>query len=127
MATPRPYYGYQLFQLHNSFNTLLRGGRHLQQYLVDQYCTVVAERLKFIRRNQETLCAADYTSIQETSADAENHENQLDLEKAGRMFVYPSSYVGGDRYMRQKMYDIIAILNKVGHLDFLITMTYNPT
>lgn len=126
VVTPRLYYAYQLFQRCNSFNTLLRGGRLFQKYLVDQYCKVEAKRLKFIRRNQETLRAADYTTIQEALADAGNQENELEFDRAGRSFVLPLSYIGGDRYMRQNMYDIIAISNKVGHPNFFRTITCNP-
>ena len=46
--------------------------------------------------------------------------------RAGRMFVLPTTYIGGDRYMRQQMYDMIAVSNKVGQPDIFLTMTCNP-
>ena len=40
--------------------------------------------------------------------------------------ILPSTHVGGERYMRQKMHDIIATSNKLGHPDIFLTMTCNP-
>ncbi len=36
-----------------------------------------------------------------------------------------SIYNGGERYMRQKMHDITATPNKMGHLDIFLAMTCN--
>lgn len=44
----------------------------------------------------------------------------------GRLVVLPSTHIGSERYMRQKMQDIIAISNSIGHLDIFLTMTCNP-
>ena len=43
-----------------------------------------------------------------------------------RLVVLPATYLGGDRYMRMKMHDIIAISNTIGHPDVFLTMTCNP-
>ena len=40
--------------------------------------------------------------------------------------VLSSTHVGSERYMREKMHDIIAISNSIGHPDVFLTMTYNP-
>ncbi len=40
--------------------------------------------------------------------------------------VLPSTHMGSDRYMRQKMHDIIAISNSIGHPDVFLTMNCNP-
>lgn len=103
------FYPYELFQNSNPFNTLLQGGRLCQLYVVDQYCKVKAERLEWTRKNQETLCAANFTTIQNVLADAEKEGNGYDSFKAGRFFVLPQSYIGGDKYMRLKIHDIIAV------------------
>ena len=50
-------------------------------------------------------------------------DNLLNL---GRLVVLPSTHIGSDRYKRQKMHDVIAISNSVGHPDIFITMTCNP-
>ncbi len=40
--------------------------------------------------------------------------------------VLPSTHIGSERYMRQKMHDIIAISNSIGHPDVFLTITSNP-
>ena len=40
--------------------------------------------------------------------------------------ILPSTYVGSERYKRQKIHDIIAISNSIGHPDEFLTMTCNP-
>lgn len=47
----------------------------------------------------------------------------MDAAQAGRMFILFSTYVGGDRSMRQNMHDISAISNMVRHPDKFLTMT----
>ncbi len=44
----------------------------------------------------------------------------------GKIVVLPSTHVGSKRYMGQKMHDIIAISNNIGHPDVFLTMTCNP-
>ena len=44
----------------------------------------------------------------------------------GKLFVLPSIHIGSDRYMRQKMHEIIAISNCIGHPDVFITLRRNP-
>lgn len=96
-------------------------------YIVDQYCRVDAESLKWIWRNpRETFRAADCTTIWEALADAGNGENEHDLVRAEKLFVLPSFKVRGVRYVRQKMHDTIVISNTVIHSDFFATMTCGP-
>ncbi len=40
--------------------------------------------------------------------------------------VLPTTHVGSERYMRQKMLNIIEISNSIGHPDVFLTMTFNP-
>ena len=43
----------------------------------------------------------------------------------GRMVVLPSTYVGIDRYIRQKRLDIFSLALELGHPDIFMTMTRN--
>ncbi|CDF41007.1 ATP dpendant DNA helicase [Chondrus crispus] len=121
------YYGWHLFERSGEFSTILHAARLFQQYLVDQFCKVEAERLSYLRHNQTQLRAADYTSLRDSLGDSRRAEDEADAVRAGRLFILPSTYIGGDRYMRQQMHDIIAISNQIGHPDIFLTMTCNPS
>ncbi|CDF38639.1 unnamed protein product [Chondrus crispus] len=125
--TPMMYYGWHLFERSGEFSTILHAARLFQQYLVDQFCKVEAERLSYLRHNQTQLRAADYTSLRDSLGDSRRAEDEADAVRAGRLFILPSTYIGGDRYMRQQMHDIIAISNQIGHPDIFLTMTCNPS
>ncbi|CDF36122.1 unnamed protein product [Chondrus crispus] len=125
--TPMMYYGWHLFERSGEFSTILHAARLFQQYLVDQFCKVEAERLSYLRHNQTQLRAADYTSLRDSLGDSRRAEDEADAVHAGRLFILPSTYIGGDRYMRQQMHDIIAISNQIGHPDIFLTMTCNPS
>ena len=40
--------------------------------------------------------------------------------------VLPSTHIGSNKHMRQKMHDTIAISNSIGNPDVFLTMTCNP-
>ena len=42
------------------------------------------------------------------------------------MVALPSTHIGSDRYMRQKIHDIVAISNSIDHTDVFIIMACNP-
>jgi hypothetical protein len=77
-----------------------------------------AERLSFIRNNQDTLRVSKYAKL---NSSAENGE------KTGKRVVLPSSFVGSKRYMDQLYFDGMAISAAVGFPDLFITFTCNPT
>ncbi|GJZ62274.1 DNA helicase PIF1, ATP-dependent [Tanacetum coccineum] len=54
-VTMNEYYAYIVQQRKNQGNTLLKGGRLFQQYLVDVYTAVEEQRLKWTKNNQDTL------------------------------------------------------------------------
>ena len=81
------------------------------------------------------LRASDYTHLCEILADAGMNTNEVQAwtktsenseKDIGRLVVLLSTHIGNDRYMRQKIHDIIAISNNIGHRDVFITMTCNP-
>ncbi len=90
------------------------------------YCKIESERLTYIMTNQQNLRAEDYTALCEALGDSGGGFDESEAVRTGRLVVLPSIYVGGDRYMRQKMHDIIAISNKLGHSDIFLTITRNP-
>ena len=92
-----------------------------------------SERLSWLRYNQSKLKANGYTHLCELLTDAATNKNEANqwtgnserdnFLKVGRLVVFSSTHIGSDRYLRQKMLDIIAISNSVGHPDIFITMT----
>ncbi|CDF39089.1 ATP dependant DNA helicase [Chondrus crispus] len=89
--------------------------------------TPMIQKLSYLRHNQTKLRAADYTSLRDSLGDSGRAEDEADAVRAGRLFILPSTYIGGDRYMRQQMHDIIAISNQIGHPDIFLTMTCNSS
>ncbi|CDF40018.1 unnamed protein product [Chondrus crispus] len=76
--TPMMYYGWHLFERAGEFSTILHAARLFQQYLVDQFCKVEAERLSYLRHNQTQLRAADYTSLRDSPGDSGRAEDEAD-------------------------------------------------
>jgi hypothetical protein len=97
--------------------TLLCSRRLFQQFLVDGFTMMEAERLSFIRNNQSTLRVSKYAKI----------NSAVDfVPKTGKRVVLPSTFVGSKRYMDQLYFDGIAISAAVGFPDLFITFTCNP-
>ena len=135
-VSPMMFYSRLFYERKGEFNTILRGGRLLQQFLCEAAYTMEAERLSFLRYNQSKLRATNHTRLLELLGDAAMARNEAkawtegftdsSTGSIGRLVVLPASYIGGDRYMRLKMYDIISISNSIGHPDVFLTMTCNP-
>ncbi|CDF36188.1 ATP dependant DNA helicase PIF1 [Chondrus crispus] len=125
--TPMMFYGWHLFERAGEFIMILHAARLFQQYLVDQFCKVEAERLSNLRQNQTKLRGADYISLRDSLGDSGRAEDEADAVRAGRLFILPSTHIGCDSYMRQQMHGIIAISNQIGHPDIFLTMTCNPS
>ncbi|CDF39898.1 ATP dependant DNA helicase PIF1 [Chondrus crispus] len=124
---PMMFYGWHLFERAGEFIMILHAARLFQEYLVDQFCKVEAERLSYLRQNQTKLRAADYTSLCDSLGDSGRAEDEAEAVRAGRLFILPSTHIGCDSYMRQQIHGIIAISNQIGHPDIFLTMTCNPS
>ncbi|XP_075188624.1 uncharacterized protein LOC142288848 [Anomaloglossus baeobatrachus] len=119
--TQLQYYSFQL-SVRNHFNPILNGGKLTQQYLVDAYVKIEANRLNYIRQNQKILKVEDYCVLQE-------HLQQKSIEKGipiGKTVILPSSFEGSPRNMQQRYQDAMAIVTKYGKPDIFVTMTCNP-
>ena len=130
------FYSRLLFERTFDLNVLFYSGRLFQQYLCEMFVKVDSERLSWLGYNQSKLRASENTHLSDLLADAANHNNEINQWtgnnrrnnelNVGRLFVLPSTRIGSDRYMRQKIHDIIAISNTLGHPDIFVTMTCNP-
>lgn len=112
-----------MFSGNEQFNTLTFAGRLSQQYLVDQYVKIDSERLLFLRLNQVKLRDEDYTRLREMHGDSAGMNDEFKAVRAERLL--PSTFVGGDHYMRQALHDMSAVMNQLCHPDVFVTMTCN--
>ncbi|MCH79515.1 helicase-like protein, partial [Trifolium medium] len=102
--------------------TLLCSRRLYQQFLVDGFTMLEAERLNWLRKNQTKLRVGKYHRLNESS-----HTGiQNGQTKRGKRVVLPSSFVGSRRYLDQLYFDGMSISSHVGFPDIFITFTCNP-
>ncbi|XP_026459022.1 uncharacterized protein LOC113359644 [Papaver somniferum] len=116
----REYYAFRLQQRSNEGQTLIRGGRLFQQFVVDAYATIEQCRLKWVRGHHEEIRADVFQGIKEAVAAGDTEPGT-----AGRI-ILPSTFTGGPRYMIQHYQDAISICRQLGPPDLFITFTCNP-
>ncbi|XP_024186018.2 uncharacterized protein LOC112190772 [Rosa chinensis] len=115
------YYAYMLQMRPGDENPLLRGGRLLQQYVVDNYVKIESQKLRWLRSNQDTIRKEFYQGLQDSFIAGENNAGNV-----GHRTILPSSFVGSPRDMYQRYQDAMALVQKYGRPDLFITMTCNP-
>ncbi|XP_073020880.1 uncharacterized protein [Primulina eburnea] len=105
----------------NSPSLILRGGRLLQQYVVDNYVKIETQRLRWIRSNQRDIRSELYQGLQDCLHGGENHAGNI-----GTRIVLPSSFGGSPRDMYQRYQDAMTLVQTYGKPDLMLTMTCNP-
>ena len=76
---------------------ICRGGRLYQEWLVDQYCKIEAQRLLWVKLNQTAIRAELYQGLQDAVREGDVQEGTT-AEMQGRNIVLPSSFTGGQRW-----------------------------
>ncbi|UYV64563.1 hypothetical protein LAZ67_3001189, partial [Cordylochernes scorpioides] len=115
------YYSY-LLSVRDKFNPLLNGGKLTQQFIVDAYVKMEANRLHYIKENQSKLRTEKYSGLMDhINARAENENLNV-----GKAIILPSSFEGSPRNMQQRYQDAMSIVIKYGKPDLFVTMTCNP-
>ncbi|KAH8947643.1 hypothetical protein BDL97_11G053400 [Sphagnum fallax] len=99
-VTQAEFFGFRMQNRTRKSQSLLRGGRLLQQYIVDTWASLEQNRLQYLRHNQAKLRAEVYQGIQD-AANASDH----DAAMLGCRIVLPSSFQGGARLMMQNYQD----------------------
>ncbi|XP_073138140.1 uncharacterized protein [Henckelia pumila] len=115
------YYAYMLQIRENSSSLLLRGGRLLQQYVVENYVKIETHRLRWIRTNQSNIRSDLYQGLQDCLNGGENNAGNV-----GHRIVLPSTFVGSPRDMYQRYQDAMNLVQTYGKPYLMITMTCNP-
>ncbi|XP_062014061.1 uncharacterized protein LOC133730499 [Rosa rugosa] len=116
----RSFIAYQVQERYNQSDTLLKGGRLFQQFLVDAYATIEESRLHFLRKNQSSLRSDAYKGVCDAVSRGDN-----DARNLGQKVILPSSHTGSPRYMMKNYQDAMAICRQYGHPDLFITFTCN--
>ena len=115
------FYAYHLMIRSNYFCHLHRFHDLFHQYLVDMYAKVETERLLFIKSHQKELRVESYVHLRD------GINNDAGREGIGQLYILPSSFTGGPRYMHERTQDAMSYVRHYGRPDLFITFTCNPT
>jgi hypothetical protein len=117
----RAFYRYRLHVRNDVFSVLHRGGRLFQQYVVDAWVSCDANKLDWLRNNQNNIRADVYNEL----ADNLRRDN-VDAATLDRRFILPSSYTNGARFMQKLFQDSMTIVRHFERPTLFITFTVNP-
>ncbi|XP_073354892.1 uncharacterized protein [Aegilops tauschii subsp. strangulata] len=96
------------------------GGKQ-QQWAVDMYVKIETCRLRWYRKNQTQIRADLYKGVVDAITSGETR-----VSAVGVRIVLPGTYPGGDRDMKKRHMDAMAIVHTYGKPDIFLTMTCNP-
>ena len=94
-VSQRCYFAFRLHPRPIEPSDLFRGGRLLQQYMVDAWASVEDSVLFWVRNNQKTIRSDLYDGLR----DALRHDPDLHLGERGKRIVLPASHPGNARHM----------------------------
>ncbi|XP_057444945.1 uncharacterized protein LOC130737204 [Lotus japonicus] len=117
----REFVAFRIHERIQEQSIILHSRRLFQQFLVDCYSMIEAQRLSYVKANQKTI-RRDFLAGLEEAVD----RGDLDPSHIGTRIVLPSSFTGGRRYMFNNCQDAMAICKFYGYPDFFITVTCNP-
>ncbi|XP_028766672.1 uncharacterized protein LOC114724484 [Neltuma alba] len=117
----REYFTYRLMSRENETSVILHATRLLQQFVVDGYTMIEAQRLHWVRTHQKELRVELYQGLSDAITNGER-----DASSIGKRIILPSSFTGGARYMLQNYQDAMALCRWAGYPDIFITFTCNP-
>ena len=121
-VTMLEFYSHKIAIRRNNFNPMFYGGKLFQQYLVYAYARYESNRMAYIRNNQKTLRVESYKGL----LDHVNRFGRDNNARVGNIFILPSTFVGGPRFMSKLYQDNMAMVRKFGRPDLFITFTCNP-
>ena len=120
-VTMREYFAYRLQERPHIFSMVLNARRLCQQFIVDAYTMIEAERMRYIKNQNKDLRSENYARLAKLAED-ENSGVKL----RGKKVVLPSSFTGSPRYMMQNYLDAMTICKPYEYIDLFITFTCNP-
>ena len=117
----REFFAFRLMFRNNEQSAILHSGKLLQQFVVDAYSMLEAQRLHWVRAHQRELRVELYEGLSEAVMRGESNASST-----GKHVILPSSFTGGARYMLQNYQDAMAICRWAGYPDVFLTFTCNP-
>ena len=105
------YYIYRM-SVREEFNPILHAGRLTQQYIVDSYVKMEANRLNYLKTNQPKLRVDKYSGFVDHIHGDENAQ-------PGKAVILPSTFEGSPRNYQQRYQDAMAMVTIFGKPDFL--------
>ncbi|CAN1842066.1 hypothetical protein LINPERHAP1_LOCUS36728 [Linum perenne] len=105
MLTQCDFYAYRLQTRLHEGQTLLLSGKLFQQYVLNAYALIEAERLEWIRDNQRKLRVHYYNGLM------------------GKHIILSSTHTGSPRYKYENFQDAMAICRWGGYPDLFLTFT----
>ncbi|XP_021742949.1 uncharacterized protein LOC110709046 [Chenopodium quinoa] len=118
----RAFYAYYFQIRPHSISIILLAQRLFQQFVVDNFVKIEANKLRWIRDHQHTIRAELYQGLQDCLA-----AEELNPVNVGKTTVLPSSFVGSLRDLNERYQDAMALVLNYGKPNLFITMTCNPS
>jgi hypothetical protein len=115
------YYSY-ILSVRKTFSSFLQAGKLSQQFIVDAYTKIEAQRLEYLRKNQKNLRVEQYQGLH----DYIRGRSEGDNYQVGKAIILPSSFQGSPRNMAQNYQDAMAMVSRFGRPDLFVTFTCNP-
>jgi len=116
----REFIAFRIQQRSSEFGNIVNACRLFQQFLVDCYTMIEAQRLSFIRANKKLIRCDILNGLQKAV-----NIGEIDPSSIGKRIVLPVSFTGGTRYMFNNSQNAMAICKKFGYPDLFITITCN--
>ena len=110
-VTASQYLRHHMMMRANYSNYLHRNNKLFQQFIVDYYCKIESQRVRFHANNQNRLRADLCRGVQDSI-------RNNDVENSGRTVILPATFTGGDRYMHSNYLDAMALVRQFGKPDF---------
>ncbi|XP_057426365.1 uncharacterized protein LOC130719774 [Lotus japonicus] len=116
----RQFISFRLQDRNSEYGNIIFAKRLFQQFVVDAYTMIEANRLSYIRFNQKTIRADYLNGVAETI-----EKGETDPSSVGKRIILPPSFTRGRRYMFNNCQDAMSICKKFGYPDLFITATCN--
>ncbi|GBN01893.1 hypothetical protein AVEN_137403-1 [Araneus ventricosus] len=114
------FYAYRIMIRNNSFKSHFKHSTVISSVIVDVYAKIEAERLLYIRLNQNKLRSEEYIHLKDAVATEKN------VDDIGKMVILPSTFTGSPRQMHEYAQDAMTYVRSYGRPDLFITFTCNP-
>ena len=121
-VTQAEFYSY-LRSIRGYFNNVLSAGSLTQQWIVDSYVKIEANRVKYIREHQAELRVVQYSGLMDFINNRAARENV----EVGNIHVLPSTFIGSSRAMKQALARRYGNLRQVWQTYFFLCLRAIPS